>query len=253
MDSIRQSHIILNQRIILGKSQLIVDDSINKNIAEFQNTLDPENEKMLLLYIQQNQWDLFKKQLKKFISFMETNSFPQLRLERTLKQIIGLLFNVYSFLPEAELLSIDQKINELITGSISYSTIYLEMCHIIDKILEQKKIYKQNNNYHKTLVDKVEGYIKSNYNSPVTLQSIADTFSISAPYLSKIYKKYKCISPTDHIINLRIEKAKQLLFIDFSMTIKDIAKSVGYDDPFYFSRLFKSVTGSSPVNFRLEK
>ena len=57
------------------------------------------------------------------------------------------------------------------------------------------------------------------------------------------------ISPHRYIIELRIAQAKFLLSTT-NVKIYDIAKSIGYDDPFYFSKAFKKMTGLSPSDFR---
>jgi YesN/AraC family two-component response regulator len=51
------------------------------------------------------------------------------------------------------------------------------------------------------------------------------------------------------LINTRIEKAKGLMGVPL-LTMSDISRSVGYEDPLQFSKIFKKVTGKSPKEFR---
>jgi YesN/AraC family two-component response regulator len=57
------------------------------------------------------------------------------------------------------------------------------------------------------------------------------------------------MSPIDYFIKLKIHYACQLLS-QSDMKIKEIADKTGYDDPYYFSRLFKQVMGKSPKEYR---
>ena len=53
----------------------------------------------------------------------------------------------------------------------------------------------------------------------------------------------------DALAGVRIERAKELLLANPSCKIKDIALSVGYNDPLYFSKVFKNLTGVSPKQY----
>lgn len=58
------------------------------------------------------------------------------------------------------------------------------------------------------------------------------------------------MSPMDYFIHLKLQKACLLLYTD-DIKVKDIALLVGYDDPYYFSRLFKKYQGLSPDQYRV--
>lgn len=101
------------------------------------------------------------------------------------------------------------------------------------------------------IAELIKKYIEQNYNKPIDLNMIADYFSFSPSYLTKIFVKYTNITPSKYISNYRINIAKQLLG-DFSLTINMVANMVGYTDPFHFSKSFKQVTGISPATYREE-
>nr|WP_243145844.1 AraC family transcriptional regulator [Clostridium chromiireducens] len=73
---------------------------------------------------------------------------------------------------------------------------------------------------------------------------------LSSVYISKVFKEKTGESPINYLINLRLEKAKDLL-ISTESPIKSIAQSVGYSDAYYFSKLFKKYYGHSPYKYRL--
>ncbi len=97
----------------------------------------------------------------------------------------------------------------------------------------------------------IKKYIEQNYQKQIDLNQIAEYFSFSPSYLTKIFVKHTNITPSKYIMNYRINIAKQLLG-DASLTINMVANLVGYTDPFHFSKTFKQVAGISPANYREE-
>jgi YesN/AraC family two-component response regulator len=68
-------------------------------------------------------------------------------------------------------------------------------------------------------------------------------------YLCQLFKKYAGMSMVSYIRELRIQRAKHLLW-NSSEPINEIAEQVGFPDPYYFSKVFKSIEGLSPTLFR---
>lgn len=81
-----------------------------------------------------------------------------------------------------------------------------------------------------------------------SLPEILNDLGRSYPHLCRVFNSTYGISPIEYINALRIERAK-LLLRDTKLTITDIAKKVGFDNPAYFSRIFKKITGIPPVDF----
>ncbi|HEY5562717.1 MAG TPA: helix-turn-helix domain-containing protein [Clostridiaceae bacterium] len=69
-------------------------------------------------------------------------------------------------------------------------------------------------------------------------------------YLSKIFTKYIGENPLKYLTTLRVNKAKHLLINNKDLSVKEIGELVGYMDPFYFSRVFKGVTGKCPASYK---
>lgn len=94
-------------------------------------------------------------------------------------------------------------------------------------------------------------FISNRYQEPIKIQEIADLCGLDRSYLCKIFKHATNYTPQEYLIFFRIKKAKQLLK-DPELPIQHIAYSVGYNDPFAFSKAFKKETGVSPSQYRAE-
>ncbi len=92
-------------------------------------------------------------------------------------------------------------------------------------------------------------YINQKYSEPICVQSIADFCGIDRSYLSKVFKYATGYTIQEYLIRFRMKKAKQLLS-ETAMPVQHVSYSVGYNDPFSFSKVFKKQTGMSPSVWR---
>lgn len=92
-------------------------------------------------------------------------------------------------------------------------------------------------------------YIEKNYSSHLGIENIAQTIGLDRSYLGAIFKKNIKMTLKEFLTAFRMNRACELL-ADNKLTIGDIARSVGYDDPLLFSKTFKNVKGTSPSLFR---
>ena len=91
--------------------------------------------------------------------------------------------------------------------------------------------------------------IKNKFSNPdFNVKDIASALNLSSSTLYRIFINMSGISPNNYLMNFRIAKAKNL--IDENLPTKHAAISCGFKDPLYFSRVFRSVTGVSPKDYR---
>ncbi|WP_240343012.1 AraC family transcriptional regulator [Paenibacillus sp. ALJ109b] len=101
------------------------------------------------------------------------------------------------------------------------------------------------------LAAQIISIIQSRYAEAITLELLSENLNYSVPHLSSYFKSRTGLSPIDYLIKVRIEKTVALL-LETDATLKEIASSVGYQDPYYLGRLFKKYKGVSPSHFRAE-
>ncbi|MFC5470506.1 response regulator [Cohnella suwonensis] len=102
------------------------------------------------------------------------------------------------------------------------------------------------------VVRAVQQFLKSNFANELNLEGISRQFNFNPSYLTKIFIKHAGEPPSKYLITLRIGEAKRLLESEKSWSVKEIGERVGYPDPYYFSRIFKQVTGVTPREYRKE-
>lgn len=96
----------------------------------------------------------------------------------------------------------------------------------------------------------LQQYIEENFAKNINFNIISQSLNYNPNYLSKLFTQYFGESPTKYLIDLRINKAKYLLRNYKNLSIKQISEAVGYSDQCYFSRVFKNITGQSPLTYR---
>lgn len=102
------------------------------------------------------------------------------------------------------------------------------------------------------LVESAVKYIHSHLSEPLSLETIAEQLHISPSHLSRTFKKVCDESLTEYVNKTRVEKAKDYLTRSDILTY-EIAELVGYNDPTYFSSIFKKYTGLSPTEYKQQK
>jgi AraC-like DNA-binding protein len=98
-------------------------------------------------------------------------------------------------------------------------------------------------------LDKAMHFIQTNYSKNISVSTIAEYVGINASYLCRIFKQKYGITPAEFLKDYRIGFSNKLL-LHTNMPIKQVAMSVGFNDPQYFSRCFSRKKGLSPREAR---
>ncbi|MBN8786153.1 MAG: AraC family transcriptional regulator [Terrimonas sp.] len=100
-----------------------------------------------------------------------------------------------------------------------------------------------------SIINKARIIFRTHIDQEITIENVAEELNVSYAWFRKAFKAYSGIAPHQYLLQLKIEKAKELL-ADPSMQIKEVSFSLNFKSTFYFSKLFKEKTGSSPAEFR---
>ncbi len=94
----------------------------------------------------------------------------------------------------------------------------------------------------------IMAYLSQNYAEKITLHQVAEQVYMNASYVSRLLKKATGKTFTDLLLEVRIEKAKELL--RGATKVYEVGERVGIENPKYFSQVFKKHTGATPSEFR---
>lgn len=98
-------------------------------------------------------------------------------------------------------------------------------------------------------IEKTVQYMSQHLDKPLQASELAAVANVSLSHFFALFKQRMGCSPIDYFTRLRIHHACHLLD-STSARVKEIAAALGYDDPFYFSRVFKSLSAVAPVHYR---
>lgn len=127
----------------------------------------------------------------------------------------------------------------------------------VEQILDWLKIFRDglcevfsthNKDYKNHIVINVKKYINEHVEEKLTLNKVAEVFNISPNYLSVLFSKHNDVGFSDFINQCKIEAAKKMM-TDSDYKIYEISDILGFESAFYFSRVFKKVTGLAPRDY----
>ena len=92
-------------------------------------------------------------------------------------------------------------------------------------------------------------YLEEHYTENLKMSLLAEKFNLSESHFRKLFKGFTGLSPVEYRNGLRVEHAKELLNQN-TVSVAEVARAVGIEDQFYFSRIFKEAEGISPLRYK---
>ena len=99
-------------------------------------------------------------------------------------------------------------------------------------------------------IEQTIAYMMEHLNQSLPVAKLAAVASMSPSHYTALFKRRTGCAPIDYFIRLRMRHARDLL-MSTSLNVKEVAAALGYEDPFYFSRVFKSVNQVAPKDYRM--
>lgn len=115
--------------------------------------------------------------------------------------------------------------------------------HLMSRWAEQKKIKKS-----EVVAEQIIRYLNQNYAKPLTSQMITELFEVNFDYINRVISQMIGYTIFAYLNVLRINSAKQLIATT-DLPFTEIAYLVGIEDRYYFSKLFRKMTGMTPTEY----
>lgn len=158
-------------------------------------------------------------------SYLQERNFPETDLHSRLNDTLGRLL-LCSDYPDSSACMID----------------YMEwLTTLLDRFDEQQ--------LGKGTIREICLYIRQHYNENITLNGLAERFFLHPNYLSRLFKEKTGKNFIEYLTEVRMERVKELLKSS-DLKIVEICAMTGYDNPRYFSKVFKQATGMTPREYR---
>jgi two-component system response regulator YesN len=239
----------LSKKISIGVSQ-IISLSQKSDLVHGMLKLDAYMERKITLAIEQNHFEMFKQELYELIQQWKNTPMPQFIVEKILKEITHICHKQFQHPSSyfAQFFELDLNL------AVVYATDYDELLKYLLRVFELAfTIERENGQMSESsmlFMVRIEEYLIANLAEPVNHQTLSDKFGLVPSYLSKLFSKYKGMSPSKYLVILRVQRAKELMASQPSLLMKDIAGLVGYADALYFSKIFKKETGVWPSEYK---
>ena len=235
----------LDSALVIGHSQVLsgpVDPRAGQMSAA---VLDPELGSRIDFLISNAMYAELEAEFRKLLQGWEKENRPQLWVEAYLRQVLHLVVKKSPRSSVSSSEDLELMLDEALHASATYCELVEKAWSLVAKITHSPATPRHGIDIPE-LLQAIERYLRANYTDPITLQSVCEAFAISQTYLSKLFRRYEKTSFNDFLTTVRIDAAKRLMQQNPLMPLKDVAAFVGYHDQFYFSRVFKSVTGVPP-------
>lgn len=142
-------------------------------------------------------------------------------------------------------------IRRVITAELGYRQLITGITLQILGLLNAISKYRMHDTDHQSkLISKAKFLLQESIESPINLEEMVKELPMGYSKFRKSFKEITGLSPNQYHLDLRLDKAKELLS-STNLTINEIAYKTGFGSIFYFSRLFKKKNGISPKSFRL--
>ncbi len=122
--------------------------------------------------------------------------------------------------------------------------------HLLATFLFPQKRLQSEKKEDGDVISKTIHRMRDNITKKLSVEEMAASHSLSVSHFSNLFRKATGMPPIDYFIHIKMQRACQLLYTN-DEKIREVATGLGYDDPYYFSRIFKKYIGSSPEQYRL--
>lgn len=229
----------LDKSIVIGKEQKIELGAKEQQIKNFKTDKKFED---LMYFVRYKETKQIGNAVRETLNMWEKEERPQFYVEEKVRYLF------YEMINHGILIKYDEHLfDDLFADVITMK----ELQDSILEFIEQNKVIKSSGKgaVKKEVFGQITEYMEHHPSENLSIQNICRQFGVSQTTLSRLFRNYAKMSYNNYLIRMRVEKAKEMMRQNKDIYIKDVAIAMGYSDQFYFSRIFRSITGMSPSEY----
>ncbi|QQZ59484.1 response regulator [Paenibacillus sonchi] len=182
-------------------------------------------------------------------AFIEAQGLPQELAERLIMEMIVVLYRQFEHLNMHTDWSLEGLLSRLHgLGTLSAMIAALKMEFSKWMLGSNKSATREDG---RSVVEKSMRYIEANYHKDLSIEEVAEVADLSISHFCTLFKQISGYTFLEFVTHCRMEKAKYILQ-NSNVKVYQVAPLVGYQDPRYFTQVFKKATGKTPTEYREE-
>lgn len=223
----------------------IIEVKSKMEYKKIQNNVDELNDLEFM-----DNYDDYINQVKSYISILQVHNLHLEEVKRFIFSIVAYLCVIFNQQTNKKSDRLNQfEIGQKVLQSKSIS----EVIDVVENLMTQIEHSSNEQNLKEksdSLVYRALNYIEEHFtDSELSLVTVAKEIHVTPPYLSNLFKGKTDKNFTEYLLELRMNKAKDLLE-STRLRVQEIAEEIGYLNPHYFSSSFKKYTKMTPLEYR---
>lgn len=239
----------LYRTVSIGESR-IFSLSRSSDPASEAPRLDSFAEKKLLFALNQRSYEQFQEVLRGLVDEWKRLKPRQYEVEKLVQRIAALCLRVLDARSRYFSTYFEFDLNQAVLHARNYDELLAYLSTVYKMAFALREPSEDESDQSKLLMERLDEFLRANLTEPINHQTLSEKFGLVPSYLSKLFTNYKGMSPAKYLVSLRMKRAKELLEAQPRLLMKDIAALIGYQDPLYFSKLFKKETGVWPSEYK---
>lgn len=253
MVTLKQEQAISQQQTRLGQevqARKILENAFKEVEARSNGVYALDKEQELIVNVRNGDWDGTYRILNELLADIlqkYPNDIQEIKT-RTLELLVVMSrAAVEGGANLKKLLSLNSRYMEEMMGLDDIENLCLWLLRITQKFVNSVDESDEIKNIQ--VIQKAAEYMKANYIEKLTIEDISQAVYLSPCYLSKIFKQGLGCTIMEFLTKIRIEEAKRLLR-NPEYNVMQVAHKIGFDDPSYFTKVFKRNEGVTPSQYK---
>lgn len=227
----------LDENIRIGENQTLVFRENKEGFKEENKTIFLEQ---LEFYMKNKKFSNVKKELENLFKRWETEKRNQIWVEEKIHFMIT-FFAEKGYMEKPDYFLLE----DFFAQAVSMK----ELGENIQTLFCPDKEEEKTSEGWKEIYEQIIFFLEKHLDEEISTKTLCEKFALSSASLSRIFRKYGKRSFSSSLTEMRMKKAKELMRANPQMLIRNVSKQVGYADQFYFSRVFRTYYGYSPMEF----